>query len=829
MPVEPYAPQRIEAKWQRRWADEKTNEPDLKGADSPFYVLMMFPYPSAEGLHVGNVYAFTGADIQGRYHRLRGHDVFEPIGFDAFGIHSENFAIKINTHPNQLIPRNVDNFRRQLKMMGLMTDWSHEVLTTDPRYYRWTQWIFLQLYKHGLAYKAEAPVNWCPKCHTVIANEQVIDGECERHPGTIVEKKKLEQWFFKTTAYAQKLLDNLDWIDWSDSTKTAQRNWIGRSTGAEVDFKLEGRADALRVYTTRPDTLFGATYMVMAPEHPLVDELATAEQREDVRAYCEAAARMKAVDRADAEREKTGVFLGAYAINPVNNERIPIWVADYVLIEYGTGAIMAVPAHDTRDFEFAQKFSLPIIPVIMPDEGELPENEAFIAEGTMINSGEYNGMRSDECIRKITADLESRGLGKAAVQYRLRDWCISRQRYWGPPIPIVNCQKCGTVPVPEDQLPVMLPEIEDFRPDTPGGKPLERYKPFYETTCPACGGPAHRESDVSDNFLDSAWYFLRYPSSGDDTQAWDPQMTRKWLPVDIYIGGNEHAVLHLMYTRFLCMAFKDMGLTEFEEPFKKFRAHGLLIKESTKMSKTHGNVVNPDEYVDQYGADTLRMYLLFLGPYTEGGDFRDSGIIGIRRFLERVHRFYGDMVGIGNGGDGDTAGGDAKGGASQAPSRGALEKKTAVKLHQTIKKVGEDIESLSYNTAIAALMELLTELRNAPALDDFALESFPALLAPFAPHEAEELWEMLGHEQSLLASTPWPAYDPALIVEDQVEIAVQVLGKLRGTVSLPRDASKDEVQAAALADERIARHVEGKQIVKVIHVPNRLMNFVVKG
>ncbi|MFC1571960.1 leucine--tRNA ligase [Candidatus Eisenbacteria bacterium] len=825
MPFEPYDAQRIESKWQMRWAEQKTNEPDLEKAEDPFYTLMMFPYPSAEGLHVGNVYAFTGADIQGRYYRLQGKNVFEPIGFDAFGIHSENFALRVNTHPQKLIPQNVANFRRQLKMMGLMLDWSHEVQTTDPRYYKWCQWIFLQLYKHGLAYQDVAPVNWCPKCHTVIANEQVIDGKCERHPDTEVERKKLKQWFFKTTAYAQQLLDNLEWIDWSEITKTAQRNWIGRSTGADVDFRLEGRDDTLRVYTTRPDTLYGATYMVMAPEHPLVKDLVSAEQAAAVAAYCEAATRMKAVDRADAEREKTGVFLGANAINPVNDQPIPIWVSDYVLIEYGTGAIMAVPAHDQRDYEFATKFELPIIPVISPVEGGLPDGEAYTDEGVMINSGPYDGTPSLECLKKITVDLEARGVAKATVQYRLRDWCISRQRYWGPPIPMIDCEKCGTVPVPEDQLPVLLPEIEDFRPDSPGGKPLERHKPFFETTCPTCSGPAHREADVSDNFLDSAWYFLRYPSADNDNVAWEPEKTRKWLPVDLYVGGNEHAVLHLMYTRFLCMAFKDMGLTEFAEPFKKFRAHGLLIKEGGKMSKTHGNVITPDAYVEQYGADTLRMYLMFLGPYTEGGDFRDSGIVGIPRFLERVHRLYSNILGAA---DGATETRDSSRDGAETPQRGALEKKTAIKLHQTIKKVGDDIPIFAYNTAIAALMELLTEMRGAPALDDFALEAFPILLAPFAPHEAEELWEMLGHKDSI-CDARWPEYDPALTLKDEVEIAVQVLGKLRGTVSMPRDASKENIETAVMADERIAKHISGRQVIKVIHVPNRLMNFVVKG
>jgi leucyl-tRNA synthetase len=669
---------------------------------------------------------------------------------------------------------------------------------------------------------------------------------CERNPDTAVEKKNLEQWFFKITHYAQRLLDNLEWIDWSETTKTAQRNWIGRSEGADVDFTLEGRGDKLRVYTTRPDTLYGATYMVMAPEHPLVNELVSPAQRDAVRAYCETARTMKDVDRVDAEREKTGVSLGANAINPVNGKPIPIWVSDYVLIEYGTGAIMAVPAHDERDYAFATKFKLPIIPVIQPTAADgsagaqaagtqagapgaaLPAGEAYIGEGRMVNSGPYDGMPSLECLKKITADLEARRLGKATVQYRLRDWCISRQRYWGPPIPMIYCARCGVVPVPEDQLPLILPEIEDFRPDTPGGKPLERYKPFYETTCPTCGGPAHRDADVNDNFLDSAWYFLRYPSTGDTKRAWDPELTNKWLPVDMYVGGNEHAVLHLMYTRFLCMAFKDMGLTEFEEPFKKFRAHGLLIQEGAKMSKTHGNVVTPDEYVERYGADTLRMYLVFLGPYTEGGDFRDSGIIGIRRFLERVHRLYADVLGGGTpiSIPPDAPASDSTG-VAPVPRRGPLEKQTAIKLHQTIKKIGEDIECFSYNTAIAALMELLTEMRNAPALDDFALDAFVKLLAPFAPHEAEELWEMLGHKGTVCAGG-WPAYDPALTLRDEVEIAIQVLGKLRGTVSVARDASADEIKALALATESVARHLEGKSIIKVIHVPNRLMNFVVK-
>ncbi len=811
MAFESYDPKQIEAKWQQRWVDNKTNEPDLAQAKNPFYVLMMFPYPSAEGLHVGNVYAFTGADIQGRYYRLKGFDVFEPMGFDAFGIHSENYALKINTHPLKLIPKNVANFRRQLRMMGLMLDWSHEAQTTDHHYYKWTQWIFLQLYKKGLAYRIKANVKWCPDCHTVISNEQVIDGMCERHPETVVESKSLVQWFFKITDYTEKLLENLDHINWSDITRTAQRNWIGRSEGAEIDFALPERDDKLRVYTTRPDTLFGATYMVVAPEHPLLEELVGDQQRQDVLAYRDEATQMTAADRGDDAREKTGVYLGADAINPATGKPIPIWVSDYVLIEYGTGAIMAVPAHDQRDYDFATKFKIPIIPVISPIDGELPENEAYIGEGIMINSGDYNDLQSLECLKKITLDLNKQGVAEVSVKYRLRDWCISRQRYWGPPIPIIYCDKCGTVPVPEDQLPVMLPEIDDFRPDTPGGKPLERYKPFYETECPTCGGPAHRDSDVSDNFLDSAWYYLRYPNANNNEQAWDPDLIRKWLPVDVYVGGNEHACLHLMYTRFVTMALRDMGHVDFEEPFHKFQAHGLLIKDGAKMSKSRGNVINPDEFVTKWGADTLRTFLMFLGPYAEGGDFRESGIVGIRRFIDRLYRFYSDVLTEATG----------------APKRGALDKKTAIKLHQTIKKTGEDIERFSYNTAISALMELLTEMRSGSSVSDFALDSLVTMISPFAPHTAEEIWEMLGH-QSSACDSPWPEFDPRLTVLDEVDIAVQVMGKLRGTITAARGADKQVVQTAAETDPTIIKHLEGKQIIKVIHVPNRLMNFVVK-
>jgi leucyl-tRNA synthetase len=803
-----YDPEAIEAKWQAYWGEHRSHGVDLSGAKKPFYNLMMYPYPSAEGLHVGNVFAFTGADIYGRFQRLRGMDVFEPFGFDAFGIHSENYALETNTHPMKLIPSNIKNFRKQLQRMGFMLDWDHEVQTTDPKYYRWTQWIFLQLYKAGLAYRDKAPVNWCPVCKTVLANEQVVGGMCERHPDTPVEQRDTEQWFFRITAYAQQLLDNLDWIDWSDTTKTAQRNWIGRSEGADVVFPLEGRDDSITVFTTRPDTLFGATYMVLAPEHPLVESLTTPEQRDAVERYRVEASRKMAIDRVSEEREKSGVPLGARAINPVNQKPIPIWISDYVLMGYGTGAIMAVPAHDQRDFEFATRFGLPIVQVIEGPGVKQPLEEAYEGHGAMMNSAQYDGTPSEEGKWKVTEWLESKEMGQRTVQFRLRDWCISRQRYWGPPIPMVHCGSCGIVPVPEEELPVVLPDMKDFAPDASGRPPLARATGFYETTCPKCGGSAHRDADVNDTFLDSAWYFLRYPSALDDSQAWDAKATRKWLPVDMYIGGNEHAVLHLMYTRFLCLAFKDIEVIEFGEPFKRFRAHGLLIKDGAKMSKSRGNVVGPDEYVARYGADTLRMYLMYLGPFQEGGDFRDTSIIGPRRFLERVHKFYGDRCA-----------------GTEILNEGEPPQPTLIKIHQTVKKVTNDIETLAYNTAVAALMELFNDLKDAPNLDRWTLESFAQLMAPFAPHLSEELWEMLGYKESVFLSR-WPEFDPALTTTDSVEIAVQINGKLRDAFQIARDADAETAQKAALEREKVKAHLEGRSIRKVIHVPNKIINIV---
>ncbi len=842
-----YDPQAIEARWQAYWEKTGLHTTDLAQTENKYYTLMMFPYPSAEGLHTGNVFAFTGVDIQGRFRRLLGRNVFEPIGFDAFGIHSENFALKVGTHPMRLIPSNVANFRRQLKRMGLMVDWLREVLTTDPDYYRWTQWIFIKLFERGLAYRAKAPVNWCPACQTVIADEQVIGGYCERHPDALVEKRDMEQWFFRITDYAQRLLDNLSWIDWSETTKRAQTNWIGRSEGAELRFPVPGRPDSIRVFTTRPDTVFGATYMVLSPENPLVDELTAPDRRSQVAEYRESARLKNAIERMDAGREKTGVDIGARAINPATGQQIPIWISDYVLMGYGTGAIMAVPAHDARDHEFALKFGLPIIEVVQrpadlefgpggskpgsdaPAPGSesgqprpvapvpgsattLPESdgagadECYTGEGTMVNSGPFTGLPSPEAWKAIVRHLGEKGLAEPRIQYRLRDWCISRQRYWGPPIPMIHCDQCGIVPVPEKDLPVRLPEVEDFRPTGTGVSPLARVESFYHVDCPRCGGRARRDTDVNDNFLDSAWYFLRYPSARDDKQAWDPETTRRWLPVDFYIGGNEHAVLHLLYTRFLCMAFHDMGLIEFEEPFVRFRAHGLLIKDGAKMSKSRGNVVTPDAYVAQYGADTFRTNLMFLGPYEEGGDFRDAGIVGVYRFLERVHRWVLEELPV--------------------YPKGSLPHEAQIKLHQTIQKMTKDLASLSYNTAVAALMECLNAIRGVPVRDAFAAESFAIMLAPFAPHLAEEIWKALGKPPSIFQAR-WPAFDPALTVEEAVEVAVQVNGKMRGTIQVPRDSREEQVRAAALAVPRIAAHVEGKSLRKVFFVPNRLINLIV--
>jgi leucyl-tRNA synthetase len=864
-----YLPRAVEEKWQAIWEERGTNRftvQELREAEDPYYNLMMFPYPSAEGLHVGNIYAFTGADVHGRYQRLTGKDVFEPIGFDAFGIHSENFALKLGVNPMDLTPRNVANFTRQLRRIGGMFDWTHTVDTSDPAYYRWTQWIFVQLFKAGLAERKEAPVNWCPSCMTVLANEQVQGGLCERCDSP-VEQRRIAQWFFRITDYAQRLLDNLKVIDWSDTTLRAQENWIGRSEGAILTFPVlaaggNGEIQSISVFTTRPDTVFGASYMVLAPEHPLVPSLTSPDRRPEVEAYQKQAARMDLVARQKADKTKTGVFTGAYCGNPATGEPIPVWIADYVLVEYGTGAIMAVPGHDQRDFEFAQAFHLPI-PRVVAGPGEdagTPLEEAYVGDGFLVNSGRFDGLPWREGARAIVEWLEGQGLAEPRVNYRLHDWCISRQRYWGPPIPVIHCDRCGPLPVPEEDLPVVLPRVEDFKPDDSGVSPLARVEEWYQTACPRCGGEARRETDVSDTFLDSSWYFLRYPSTDRDDVPMDLEITRRWLPVDCYIGGEEHAVLHLLYARFITMALHDLGHLEFEEPFSKFRKHGLIIREGAKMSKSKGNVIVPDPIIEEFGADTFRIYLMFLGPFAEGGDFRDEGIQGPYGFL---HRLYGTVVSVaGEGGSAPDARVSAEGarGSRTGDGVGAAEgdpkaegdfspdpkaegdfspdpkaegdpspdPEVERKLHKTIRQVSEQLPKLQYNTAVAAMMEYLNAVRAGGRKASRAeVEPLVVLVAPFAPHLAEELWQRLGHQESIFQGANWPSFDPAKAAEETVKIAVQVNGKLRGTVDVPAGTGQSEVETLARSQENVSRHLEAVSIHRVVFVPDRLLNFVV--
>src|SRR6266852_2336200 len=795
----------FEAKWRERWEREKLYQVDLYHARRPYYHLMMFPYPSAEGLHVGNMYSYVGSDIHGRWMAMQGYDVFEPMGFDAFGIHSENFAIQRGIHPRVLTARNVERFReRQLKRIGNRFDWSHEVHTTDPRYYRWTQWIFLQLFKNGLAERKTAPVNWCPKDKTVLADEQVIDGHCERC-GTLVERHWLEQWFLKSTKYAQQLLDNLEWLDWSERVKTLQRNWIGRSEGLEFAMEIDGMPDVrVQVYTTRPDTIFGMTFVALAPLHPLIPQITDRVQLSAVTAYQQTANRLQT----DTEHTMTGVFTGAYALHPLTGERMPVWVADFVLESYGAGAVMGVPAHDERDRAFAKAVGLPVrVVVVSPASAHPAEDpqEAFVQPGVLINSAGYSGMTSALADDALFAWFEERGRGRRVAKYRLRDWLISRQRYWGPPIPIIYCQEHGGVPVPEEQLPVLLPDVENWMPTGTGASPLAAIESFVHTTCPICGRPARRETDVSDNFLDSAWYFLRYPSNRDETQPWDPALVRKWLPVDMCIGGAEHSVLHLMYVRFITMALHDLGHLDFVEPFKRFRANGTITKDGAKISKSKGNVVNPDGYIAHFGADVFRVYLMFMGPYEAGGDFSDRGIGGVVRFLDRLWLLVQQHV------------------ATIVP--GASYGEARRMLHEAIKCVTEDIAALKYNTAIAALMTYLNYLETRQDVTRDEVQTLLILLAPLAPYLAEELWEQLGNSRSIhLAS--WPTYNAEALRSETITLLVQVNGRLRDRIEVAHDAAEDEITQQALASEKVQRFVSGHEVRKIIYVPGRLVNVV---
>jgi len=799
-----YKPQDIEKKWQAKWQDEKIYQPNLDSAKKPYYNLMMFPYPSAEGLHAGNMYAFTGADIYGRYQRMKGFDVFEPIGLDGFGIHSENYALSAGKHPMDLAKVSEKNFYRQLKEIGNSYDWSRTVETYDPSYYKWTQWIFIQMFKKGLAVRKKAAVNFCSSCETVLADEQVIDNKCERCESEVV-KKELEQWFFKITDYAERLLNNTPNLNWSEKVKTAQVNWIGKSEGMEIKFKVQDSKLEISVFTTRPDTLFGANFLVVSPEHPIVKTFISKEKnKKEIEKYIEDAEKKTERERMSEGKEKTGIFSGIYAINPLNNQQLPIWIADYVLMGYGTGAIMAVPAHDQRDFEFAKKYDLPITQVI---KGKDVNKEAYTGGGEIVNSNEWNGWQMPKEIAKVYEWLGKKGIGKKETHFHLRDWLISRQRYWGPPIPMIYCKKCDWQPVPEEDLPVKLPYIENYRPIGANKSPLATHPEFYNTTCPKCRGEARRETDVSDTFLDSSWYFFRYLSTEFEKEIFSKERVKKWLPVDMYIGGAEHAVLHLLYSRFMTMFFRDLGLIDFEEPYKRFFAHGLLIKEGVKMSKSKGNIIVPDTYINKYGADTIRCYLMFLGQFSQGGDFYDTGIEGMNRFLNRVWKFSSGIE-LNDKED---------------------DKQTLKMIHKTIKGVTEDIERLSYNTSIAKLMEFYNFIIDKKTIGKDTLIDYLKLIAPFAPFIAEEIYQSINSSAkfSSIHAQLWPEFDPNLIKEEEITVVIQINGKTRGTITVQAAKIKEQKEIEELAKESRAKNfLKDKNIKKTIYVEGKIVNFV---
>ncbi|HDP97934.1 MAG TPA: leucine--tRNA ligase [bacterium] len=813
-----YPYNQIEQKWQQKWEKTRLYQTDMENVGRKLYCLVMFIYPSGDKLHIGHWYNYGPTDTWARFKRMQGYNVFEPMGYDAFGLPAENYAIKMRIHPAKSTSENIKYIRQQLKAMGAMYDWTKEINTSEPNYYRWTQWFFLLFYKNGLAYRKKAPVNWCPNCQTVLANEQVVEGNCERCDTEVI-RKDLKQWFFKITDYAEKLLEGHERIEWPEKTINMQKNWIGRSEGAQIQFKIKGRNDVIEVFTTRPDTLFGVTYMVLAPEHPLVDNLTTDEHRSAVSQYVETARKASEIDRTSTEREKTGVFTGAYAINPVNQEKIPIWIADYVLLSYGTGCVMAVPGHDSRDFEFAKKYGLPIREVISPDgEAHYPLDQAYTEPGIMINSAAFNGMVSEQGIERMINHLEKNGVGEKKINYKLRDWLISRQRYWGAPIPIIYCPQCGEVPVPENELPVLLPDKVDF--SGTGESPLNTNPDFVNTKCPKCQQPAKREVDTMDTFVCSSWYFLRFPNPEVDDMPFDSEMVKKWLPVDQYVGGAEHAVMHLMYARFFTKVLYDLKLINFDEPFKRLLHQGVITKDSNKMSKSRGNVVNPDQFIKKYGSDTFRMYMMFMGNYVEGGDWSDEGITGIHRFLNRVWRLTELLK-------------DNKATGSEQNQSKELERIQ----HYTIKMVTVDLERFHFNTAISRIMELVNAIylyiqdlkpdqQNKQTLDN-VIETMILLLAPFAPHFAEEMWEKLGKPYSIF-NFPWPEYDEEKTIKQLIPFVIQVNGKVRSTIEIEPDSEDEHALKRALDDEKIQKYVNGKKIIKKIVVKNRLVNIVVK-
>ncbi len=836
-----YDHEAIETKWQQFWLENNTFKAEIDHNKPKYYVLDMFPYPSGDGLHVGHPEGYTATDILARYKRMRGFNVLHPMGWDAFGLPAERHAVRTGEHPAIITNRNCDTFRRQIQRLGLSYDWDREINTTDPKYYKWTQWIFTVLYERGLAYEVEAPVNWCPALNTVLANEEVKDGKYVE-TGDPVEKRPMRQWMLKITEYAERLLTDLDTLDWPEGIKAMQREWIGRSEGADVVFTVAASGEQFTVFTTRPDTLFGATYCVLAPEHPLTQRITTEEQRPDVEAYIKTAERKSAQERMKEEVTKTGVFTGAYAINPVNDAKVPIWIADYVLAEYGYGAIMAVPAHDTRDYEFAKTFNLPIIEVI---SGGNIEEKAYTGDGTLVNSQILDGLNVADAKKKITAWLEERGLGNGTINYKLRDWLFSRQRYWGEPFPLVRTNDGNVQVVPMKDLPVLLPELDDYRPTEDGMPPLARAEDWVNTTHPETGAPVTRETNTMPQWAGSCWYFLRFCDPNNDTEAFSQEAEQYWMPVDLYVGGAEHAVLHLLYSRFWHKVLYDAGYVHTNEFAMKLFNQGMILAYSfqdnqgkyhypheverdgdtwklkatgepisaqiEKMSKSRYNVVNPDDVVREYGADAMRLYEMFMGPLERDKPWTEEGVQGVYRFLRRAWALF-------------------------IADDGALHSRIVVtggdenmarELHKTIKAVTNDIENMSFNTAIARMMEFVNAATKATALDKTAMEQFVLLLAPFAPHMAEELWARLGNADSQ-AYAPWPEYDDTLLVEDAIEIPVQVLGKLRGKISVPPDADKTMILEAAKADAKIKAHIEGKTIVKEIYVPGKMVNLVVK-
>jgi len=800
--------QQVEKKWQQYWDVNKTFKTENETDKPKFYALDMFPYPSGAGLHVGHPEGYTATDILSRFKRMQGFNVLHPMGWDAFGLPAEQYALDTGNDPAEFTAKNIATFKRQIQELGFSYDWDREINTTDPEYYKWTQWIFIQLYKKGLAYVDEVAVNWCPALGTVLANEEVIDGKSERggHP---VERRPMKQWMLKITAYADRLIDDLEEVDWPESIKDMQRNWIGRSEGAEVTFGIEGSDKNFTVFTTRPDTLFGATYTVLAPEHKLVAEITTAEQQAAVEAYLEKVKMKSDLERTDLAKEKTGVFTGAYAVNPINGKKVPIWIADYVLATYGTGAIMAVPAHDERDYEFAKEFGLDIVAVL---EGGDIDKEAFTGDGQHINSDFLNGLNKADGIAKAIEWLEEKGVGEKKISYRLRDWLFSRQRYWGEPIPMIHWEDGTTTPIPETELPLMLPKTDNIRPSGTGESPLANITDWVNVVDPKTGMKGRRETNTMPQWAGSSWYFLRYIDPNNKEAIADPELLKRWLPVDIYIGGAEHAVLHLLYARFWHKVLFDLGVVHTKEPFQKLFNQGMILGEGNeKMSKSKGNVVNPDEIIESHGADTLRLYEMFMGPLEASVAWSTNGLDGARRFLDRIWRL---LV-------------NEEDGTLSAKVQDSDDKFLEKSYHQTVKKVTEDYEGIRFNTAISQMMVFINDCYKAEVLPTAYAEGFVKMLAPIAPHIAEELWQLLGHAETL-SYAQWPAYDESKLVDDEVEVAVQVAGKVRAKIIVAKDASKEEIEKVALADEKVQEYMAGKDLVKIIVIPGKLVNIVVK-